>query len=324
MPKQKRVAAGTAFAKHLPSTQSRADLHDRAIVAATLRKYEMHIATIIAFLRERKLKTNIFTLEMFGSFLLGMEAERKTNSYNTATSYRSAVLHYQRSRDWGIPDGVCWAESPEAKRMVSGFAYNGRKPSSAPKRATMEPAMFAAFLSSTKKTDPSLAVPIEIAYRLALRPRELCSLSGGCLNVKKRTLNIPDKRANAANRRPHTTNKKVVDARAFTLLSSLESTYERHAPFFYTKSKRLTPEAFRRRFTAALVKSGVSDRLETGLILDGPHTLRHGGMSHLKNLLKKKGGEESVDNEIMRILQVTKSTMVRYTKSNKDRSGNKV
>jgi hypothetical protein len=55
------------------------------------------------------------------------------------------------------------------------------------------------------------------------------------------------------------------------------------------------------------------------LLEDGPHVLRHGGMSHLEHLLTGEEGVNMVDSAIMQVLQVSKNTFSRYTKSNLER-----
>ena len=316
MPKERRETTGALYARNAPSLRglpSSAVLQDRALTARTAYQYFARLATLIDFLSELNLPIKVFTIDLFGNFLLAMQNTLGTHCYNTANGYRAAILHYQRTRQWGIPDGIVWAASEEAKKMVAGYGYNNRA-TSGPKRATMEPLMFATLLLCINETDEELAPAVELAYRMALRPQEVCSLQGGSFSRSGASLRIPDKRATARNRRPHTTHKKVVDKAALAILESLNSNVANGESYF-----NLTTNTYRTRFLRAVARSGIRDILDKRLIIDGPHVLRHGGMTHVEKLLKTETGAHSLDGAIMKVLQVSKNTLSRYTKTNPHR-----
>jgi integrase len=294
-------------------------LLDKSISSTTFNQYKGRIARISKFLRTANKSPNLFTIEDFGDFLLHMQQTTKNNAHGTAEGYRSSILHFQRTRNmWLSPSGEAWAESTLAVKMVKGYSYNGKEPLEGkviqPTRATIEEAMLDAILLQLMASNPKLLAPTELGYRMALRPHQVCSLKGGAL--QNGHLLLPDKRANAANGLPILTLKKILDPRALNIVEMIEEHTPKNTPYF----PNLNTTPFRNQFSAAVAAAKIT--MPEGLELDGPHTLRHGGMTHLLDILKSKEPNMSGE-EICRTLQISPNMLLHYTRSNEERKPSK-
>lgn len=291
-------------------------LLDKSISTTTFNQYKGKIARISKYLRSVNKSPNFFTIQDFGDFLLHMQQSTKNNAHGTAEGYRCSILHFQRSRNmWLSPTGELWADSALATKMVKGYSYNGKEPLEGkvtlPTRGTMEEAMLDSILTQLTNSNPRLLAPTELGYRMALRPHQVCSLKGGAL--QNGHLLLPDKRANAANGLPILTLKKILDPKALSIVEMIEAHTPKNTPYF----PNLNTTSFRNQFSAAV--SAAQIKMPQGLELDGPHTLRHGGMTHLLDMLKSKDPNMS-NEEICKALQISPNMLSHYTRSNEERT----
>ncbi len=268
---------------------------DNSISARTLTTYNSRIRTLQCFLEEND--EPCLTLEIFAQFLRTLEANTGRATKSTAEGYRCAILHAQRTNNRWIEDGT-WADSWHCKRVVAGFAYKGRAPTPHhPRRGQVTSDMFADMLIVARRDYLEYAPALELGYRLALRPSQLLSLHKGCFDGTG--VIVPDKRCRSTNRFNLSTVKTVVDPMARLLLRGLDET--RTGPYF-TFSEASLRHVFKQ------IASALSWNTDD-LLFDGPHCLRHGGMSHLSALLPRT----LTEIEQNKILQVTNGTRRRYT-----------
>jgi hypothetical protein len=273
---------------------------DLSVSSATLRTYAIRIAALKKFLSERV--QQILTLELFAEFLRELESKNGHAAKSTAEGYRSALCHHQRVHGLWATRGS-WADSWECRKMVAGWAYKGRAvpATSRPARGQVDAPMFEDMMTEAKKSFPRFAPALEIAYRTALRPSQLMSLRQGCFVGGYIT--VPDKRCRASNKFPPSTRKAVIDPAASNLLLQLDKT---PGPYFDFSLFELRT-VFKK---IGQTLQWNSDQLK----FDGPHCLRHGGMSHLSDLL----GDEA-ESKKEELLQVSNNTKMRYTKPNSRR-----
>jgi integrase len=301
-------------AQRLDPKAAKTLLLEKSITSATLKQYATKIATLRLFLQHLTAdgETPPLTLEGFASFLVEYTTETGTHHVSTAEGYRSAILFHQRVYDlWLSPDGTQWAASPEAKKIVSGFGYNAKHTEDkSPVRGQVDHDLFKELVEYTTLHNIKLLVAILLAYKVALRIHELISLHKGAYDPVTHSLAIPDKRANAANQRPTHTKKPVIDHEAQQLLADLE--YIRSPGEEYFPKSLFTEKEFRLFFHQAVAALQWHTRFP-GLIFDGPHTLRHGGMLHVDTLLSATDMDEQVKLDTM---QVSHDTHKRYTKTN--------
>ena len=303
--------------------RARIDLYDKSITLKTFIQYKARINSICTHLLENGKSPSVFSVDDFARFLLNLQHKLKSNSHSTAEGYRSAILHFQRSREIWLTKGLAWAAEPLAKKLIAGYAYNNKLPyhKTQKTRGAVDLTMLNTILGHVSEHNPHLALPIELAFRVALRPHQLISLQGG--SFRDGLLTVPDKRANAANRRPFITRKKILDPRAQEILTHLETATPIGIPYFYP----LTTESFRRQFKAASSATGIS--LHPALKIDGPHSLRHGGMAYLSTMMKKEVNEthgtdrnQTSINHICKTLQVSPRMLDHYTRPNASRVAN--
>jgi hypothetical protein len=270
---------------------------DLSVASTTLRTYGIRIDALKKFMSGRGPK--MLTIELFAEFLRELEVKNGHAAKSTAEGYRSALCHHQRVHGLWAARG-CWADSWECRKMVAGWAYKGRilPDSSKPTRGQVDSSMFEDMMAEAKKKFPRFAPALEIAYRAALRPSQLLSLRQGCFVGGRIT--VPDKRCRASNKFPPSAWKTVIDPAARNLLLHLDKT---PGPYFDFSIMELR---------AVFKKIGQTLGWNTTqLKFDGPHCLRHGGMSHLSDLL----GDET-ESKKEEILQVSTTTKQRYTKPN--------
>ena len=272
---------------------------EQSVAAATLRTYNIRIDAIKKFLRTMK-KASL-NLELFAIFLQKLETRNGQASKSTAEGYRAALCHHQKI--YGLwCDPTPWADTWQCRKMVMGYAYKGKTvQQTRPVRGQVDSPMFHAMMTVARQQYPKFATALELAYRVALRPHQLLSLHQGAYD--NTSITIPDKRCRANNRFPPLTRKTIIDPHAHQLLRDLENKPGLYFDFSASELRRVFQSIGRElQWNTAALK------------FDGPHCLRHGGMSHGRELLT--GAEEQA---IQHTLQVSKNTLNRYTTPNSRR-----
>lgn len=280
-------------------------LIEKSIAAKTLQQYQSRIDTLQEFLVSHKLTT--LTARTFALFLTNLLDKTGNPCKSTAEGYRSAIIFFQEKdglwEDIGEPH---WASSMSVKRLVEGYGHNGKK---VMVRGQVGEELFAELLIWIDKNYPNSKHIFQIAYLCALRPHQLFSLRKGSYDPDEELLTLPDKRCNSKNKFPMFCKKFVAHPQARTLLQACETELSPTGKYW-----DLTLAAFRKIFKEAVTTLKWEERYP-GLSFDGPHTLRHGGMSHLTNVLE----DIYTTEETRTILQVTKNTQERYCKKNETR-----
>ena len=286
-------------------------LADKSIKDATFQDYSRKMTVIWKYLMDTGRPYNTFTLNDFSLFLLQLRTRLNTNKRATAEGYRCAILHFQKTRGlWCTPPEPPWADSPLARKVVSGYAYNGKSPfgTPTPRRGAMDASLLPQLLAVLETTKPHLIPAVELGYHAALRPHQLLTLTGG--SYSNNFLTVPDKRANAANGRPFTTQKEIISPRAQVILHTIEAITPMGSPYF--------PGLSLQNFTKSFSEAAASLPHHPSISLSGPHTLRHGGMANLLNLLLTQDENISIDT-ICQKLQTSPGMLLHYTTPNEER-----
>lgn len=286
--------------------QARVECTQLSLSHKTIRLYNSRVQIFHTFIEMKRLWLDPGyddipdngNVDIFAHFLEHFAKTEGTRCKSTGDGYRSAILHYQRTHNLPL-----WASTGSCRSVVDGWHYQGKKADSglAPVRGQVTRDMHTEMIRYSWLHCPEYTDAFDLAYRCALRPFELMSLCKGSYQDGK--INIPDKRSTARNGMPPFVLKKVFDTSAKAILSRLEKDSLRKEMSYFPFSIL----QLRTKFRKMIVDLGLNNM--PGLIFDGPHCLRHGGMAYLVSL------NISADD-----LLVTSSTMAHYIRPNHKRA----
>lgn len=281
-----------------------------SIATDTQAQYQSRISFLQEFLDETQQHT--LTLEIFATIMASM-VELGDCGGATCEGYRCAILHHQITFDlWLDKDGQAWAGTEKAIKLSHGFAYRSKMKPALHQlvRAQVDEVLMDELRAYTSTRAPQYLPAFNLSYTAALRPHQLEDLEP--LSYVNKRLKVIDKTANSKNKKPSHVWKDIIDPQAQQLCQDLCDSRLPTTKFFHWN-----PLHYRAFFQEAAEALHWHARFP-GLKFDGPHTLRHGGMSNLDQLL----GNADIKVKL-KTLGVSASTRLRYTKRNSERTARK-
>lgn len=286
----------------LSPAEAKEKLHDNAIAPSTLKQYVTRINCIRNFLRQ--INAQELTKGIFFQYIAALDSlSLPAKCY--ASQARSAVLHFQQSRDiWCSPSGHYWAKDSDVIRACKGFAYKA-KGGSRP-RGQVTPTMFKEFLSFLYRFYPKFVHPSIVLFGTGLRIGALTSIRAQDFCPMTNTLSFPDKAANATNARPAWAEKKIVDPEVIEILTWYQKVTQPSQLLFGIDRCPITD--FR-----SVIKEGAKHlQWDPELNFDGPHTLRHGATVHLAKFAKN-------EDELLTLVGISQKMLSTYKRPNDQR-----
>lgn len=282
--------------------EAKTRLHDNAIAPNTLKQYNVRIARIREFLVS--IEAPVLTKDNFLQYIAALDyLAQPSKSY--ASQARSAVLHFQQSRElWCTPTGHCWAKDSDVVRACKGFAFKAK--GNACPRGQITPEMFKDFLEFLYKFHPKYVHPSIVLFGTGLRIGALTSLRAQDFSPRSNTLRFYDKAANATNSRPIWAEKRILDPEVINILTWYQKITQPSELLFGIERCSIV------QLREVIKEAAKYLKWDPDLTFDGPHTLRHGATIHLSNFAKN-------EDDLLKLVGMSKGTLSTYQRSNEQR-----